>query len=117
MRNLKFLALLGLGLMVATVAHAQDRPDPNYNPNYNPNYDPGNVDPGGNPNYQDPNYNQTYVDPGPQEPAYVGSPPVCSWGYYSYYPYACAPYGYYGPSWFSGGLFIGVGPWGRGWGG
>ena len=22
--------------------------------------------------------------------------PVCSWGYYNYYPYACAPYGYYG---------------------
>jgi len=22
-------------------------------------------------------------------------PPACEWGYYSYYPYACAPYGYY----------------------
>ena len=44
-------------------------------------------------------------------------PPVCDWGYYSYYPYACAPYGYYGPQWFYGGVFIGVGPWyGRGWG-
>src|SRR6202046_540731 len=43
--------------------------------------------------------------------------PVCSWGYYNYYPYACAPYGYYGPSWFVGGLFIGAGPWYRGyWG-
>ena len=38
-------------------------------------------------------------------------PPVCDWGYYSYYPYACAPYGYYGPGWFAGGLFIGAGPW------
>ena len=37
--------------------------------------------------------------------------PDCSWGYYSYYPYACAPYGYYGPGWFYGGLFIGAGPW------
>ena len=37
-------------------------------------------------------------------------PPDCSWGYYPYYPYACAPYGYYGPSWFAGGVFIGVGP-------
>ena len=51
-----------------------------------------------------------------------GPAPVCSWGYYSYYPYACAPYGYYGPSWFVGGVFIGAGPWyngywGRGWGG
>ena len=42
-------------------------------------------------------------------------PPVCDWGYYSYYPYACAPYGYYGPGWFNDGLFIGVGPW-YGWG-
>ncbi|HEY1159736.1 MAG TPA: hypothetical protein VGE83_03850, partial [Terracidiphilus sp.] len=43
-------------------------------------------------------------------------PPVCDWGYYAYYPYACAPYGYYGPQWFYGGAFIGVGPWyGRGW--
>ena len=24
-------------------------------------------------------------------------PPDCSWGYYPYYPYGCAPYGYYGP--------------------
>lgn len=44
-------------------------------------------------------------------PAYVGPAPVCAYGYYSYYPYACAPYGYYGPSWFSGGVFIGAGPW------
>lgn len=42
-------------------------------------------------------------------PAYYG-PPDCSWGYFSYYPYACAPYGYYGPSWFTGGVFIGAGP-------
>ena len=44
-------------------------------------------------------------------PVYGGPPPVCPYGYYSYYPYACAPYGYYGPQWFSGGLFIGAGPW------
>lgn len=42
-------------------------------------------------------------------------PPACEWGYYSYYPYACSPYGYYGPQWFYGGMFIGVGPW-YGWG-
>ncbi len=41
---------------------------------------------------------------------YYGAAPVCSWGYYSYYPYACAPYGYYGPSWFLGGVFIGAAP-------
>jgi hypothetical protein len=54
----------------------------------------------------------------------VGPAPVCAYGYYPNYPYACAPYGYYGPSWFSGGVFIGAGPWyhgfygrpGYGWG-
>ena len=46
----------------------------------------------------------------------VYGPPVCEWGYYSYAPYACAPYGYYGPDWFYGGIFIGAGPWyHRGW--
>jgi hypothetical protein len=38
-------------------------------------------------------------------------PPVCDWGYYSYYPYACAPYGYYGPNWFYDGVSS---AWGRG---
>jgi len=33
-------------------------------------------------------------------PAVVGPAPVCAYGYYSYHPYACAPYGYYGPQWF-----------------
>jgi len=53
-------------------------------------------------------------------PAIVAGPPVCSYGYYPYAPYACAPYGYYGPEWFSGGIFIGAGPWFHGpafWGG
>ncbi len=49
-------------------------------------------------------------------------PPVCEWGYYDYEPYDCAPYGFYGPEFFYGGLFIGVGPWenwgySHGWGG
>ncbi len=30
-------------------------------------------------------------------PGYIGAAPVCAYGYYGYYPYACAPYGYYGP--------------------
>jgi hypothetical protein len=48
---------------------------------------------------------------------YAYGPPVCDWGYYAYYPYSCAPYGYYGPSWFAGGIFIGAGPWYHwGWG-
>ena len=45
-----------------------------------------------------------------------GSAPVCTYGYYGYYPYACAPYGYYGPDYFVGGIFIGAGPWFYGWG-
>lgn len=49
--------------------------------------------------------------------AAVGPAPVCAYGYYGYYPYACAPYGYYGPNWFVGGVFIGVGPWYHGYSG
>lgn len=41
----------------------------------------------------------------------VGPQPVCPYGYYDYAPYNCAPYGYYGPEWFSDGIFIGAGPW------
>jgi hypothetical protein len=41
----------------------------------------------------------------------IGSPPVCPYGYYDYAPYSCAPMGYYGPEWFSGGVFVGAGPW------
>lgn len=45
-------------------------------------------------------------------PGYVAAgPPVCTYGYYNYYPYACAPYGYYGPNYFVDGIFIGAGPW------
>ncbi|MGB8097776.1 MAG: hypothetical protein WCF17_11505 [Terracidiphilus sp.] len=45
----------------------------------------------------------------------IGVQPVCSYGYYGYAPYACAPIGYYGPGYFYNGIFIGMGPWG-GWG-
>src|SRR6202167_2762500 len=41
----------------------------------------------------------------------VGVAPDCPYGYYDVAPYACAPAGYYGPEWFSGGIFIGAGPW------
>jgi hypothetical protein len=41
----------------------------------------------------------------------IGVAPVCPYGYFDYAPYSCSPYGYYGPDWFSGGLFIGAGPW------
>jgi hypothetical protein len=41
----------------------------------------------------------------------VGVEPVCPYGYYDVAPYGCAPSGYYGPEWFTGGVFIGVGPW------
>jgi hypothetical protein len=41
----------------------------------------------------------------------VGPAPDCPYGYFDYAPYDCAPYGYYGPDWFSGGIFFGAGPW------
>jgi hypothetical protein len=41
----------------------------------------------------------------------IGVAPACPYGYFDYAPYDCAPYGYYGPDWFVGGLFIGAGPW------
>jgi hypothetical protein len=41
----------------------------------------------------------------------IGVAPDCPYGYYDYAPYACAPYGYYGPEWFVGGIFVGAGPW------
>src|SRR5580692_10271467 len=41
----------------------------------------------------------------------IGVAPVCPYGYYDVPPYTCAPYGYYGPEWFTGGVFIGAGPW------
>lgn len=44
----------------------------------------------------------------------IGVEPSCPYGYYDYAPYGCAPYGYYGPEWFHGRAFIGVGPWFRG---
>jgi hypothetical protein len=40
----------------------------------------------------------------------IGAAPVCPYGYFDYAPYSCAPYGYYGPQWFNGGMFIGAGP-------
>lgn len=46
----------------------------------------------------------------------IGAPPVCPYGYFSYPPYNCAPYGYYGPEWFVNGGFIGAGPWFHGHG-
>ena len=49
------------------------------------------------------------------------NPPVCSYGYYDYAPYGCAPSGFYGPGYFYNGIFLGVGPWAswgynHGWG-
>jgi hypothetical protein len=41
----------------------------------------------------------------------IGVAPVCPYGYFDYAPYDCAPYGYYGPDWFTGGIFLGAGPW------
>ena len=41
----------------------------------------------------------------------IGAAPNCPYGYYEAAPYNCAPYGYYGPEWFTGGVFIGAGQW------
>jgi hypothetical protein len=41
----------------------------------------------------------------------IGAAPECPYGYFEAAPYGCAPYGYYGPSWFKGGTFVGAGPW------
>jgi hypothetical protein len=41
----------------------------------------------------------------------IGAAPVCPYGYYEAPPYNCAPDGYYGPEWFTGGVFVGAGPW------
>src|SRR5580700_7839455 len=45
----------------------------------------------------------------------IGVQPVCSYGYYGYAPYSCAPMGYYGSGYFYNGIFVGMGPW-AGWG-
>ena len=44
----------------------------------------------------------------------IGVAPACPYGYFNYPPYQCAPFGYYGPQWFTGGVFLGAGPWFRG---
>jgi hypothetical protein len=51
------------------------------------------------------------VGPGYYDYDDLGPPPDCVYGYYPSYPYSCAPYGYYGPDYFIGGVFIGAGPW------
>jgi hypothetical protein len=47
----------------------------------------------------------------PQVSVEIGVEPDCPYGYYDVVPYACAPYGYYGPEWFVNGIFFGAGPW------
>lgn len=73
MRYLKYVALIGLFMVVAGSAHAQ-----------------------------------VAAQVGP---VFAGPAPICTYGYYGFAPYDCAPYGYYSPDYFSGGVFIGAGPW------
>src|ERR1019366_3629395 len=82
MKYLKYLAFVGILMLTASHANAQ-RVAIGVGVGYGPGYDGG----------------------------YYGPAPICDYGYYNYYPYACAPYGYYGPEWFNGGFFIGAGPW------
>ena len=109
MRYMKYFALLAV-MMVMPLAYSQAQVEAGVGAGNNPAYaDQGQADQGP----ADQGYaNQGYVGPG-----YAAGPPVCAYGYYGYYPYACAPYGYYGPDWFAGGIFVGAGPWfhGPGW--
>jgi hypothetical protein len=99
MRYLRYVALLAVLMLPVAYSQAQVQ---------------AGVAVGNDQAYADQGYDQGYADPGP---GYVNGPPVCSYGYYSYYPYACAPYGFYGPQWFASGVFIGAGPWYHwGWG-
>jgi hypothetical protein len=109
MRYMRYLALLA-ALMVP-MSYSQAQVEAGVAAGNNQGYaDQGNA----NQSYANQGYDQGYPDPGP---GYSNAPPVCSYGYYSYYPYACAPYGFYGPQWFAGGVFIGAGPWYHwGWG-
>ena len=88
MRYLRYLLILGALIVPFSIAQAQIGVGVGVDPGYGYGYDPG--------------YGYGYA-------------PACAYGYYSYYPYSCAPYGYYGPSWFVGGIFIGAGPWYRGY--
>jgi len=44
----------------------------------------------------------------------VAVAPDCPYGYFDYAPYNCVPDGYYGQEWFTGGVFLGAGPWFQG---
>src|ERR1700744_400810 len=114
MRYLRYLALCGALLVPAALAHAQ-----NYDQGYAPdqNYQ--------NQGYQDQGYQQAppqqnynyEAPPANYAPEYAAAPePGCPYGYYPSYPYSCAPYGYWAPNYFVGGVCIGAGPWFRGWG-
>jgi len=99
MRYLRYVALLAMLTLPLAYSQAQVQ---------------AGVAVGNDQGYAEQGYDQGYDDPGP---GYVNGPPVCPYGYYSYYPYACAPYGFYGPQWFASGIFIGAGPWYHwGWG-
>src|ERR1051326_5312602 len=95
----KHLALLGALLLAVGKAPAQVSvgidagSDYRYSDSYSDDY----------PDAYSDDYSSGYAD--------AGAEPVCPYGYYAYYPYACAPYGYYGPSYFIDGIFIGAGPW------
>jgi hypothetical protein len=121
MRYLRYVALLAVLMVPLAYSQAQVEAgvgvgnDQGYaNQDANQGYANQNANQNANQGYANQSYDQGYADPGP---GYASGPPLCSYGYYSYYPYACAPYGFYGPQWFVGGAFIGVGPWYHwGWG-
>ena len=110
MHYFKYIAVLGLalGLTGSLPARAQvsggvysasgydNYRNDDYR-NYDRSYDNSNY------SYNDRSYdNSDYDEYENQDYGYSYAPPSCPYGYYSYYPYACAPYGYYGSDYFIG---------------
>ena len=85
MRYMRYLALLAA--LMLPMSYSQAQVEAGVAAGNNQGYaDQGNANQGS----ANQGYDQGYPDPGP---GYSNAPPVCSYGYYSYSPYACAPYG------------------------
>jgi hypothetical protein len=137
-RSVFAIAILALGFVPMLFAQAPAAPAPAPAAAPQPAYNQGSAMPEPNcpygyysyapydcapPGFYGPSWfvNGVFIGAGPwyrniivEAPPVMGPEPVCSYGYYSYYPYSCAPYGYYGREWFRGGIFIGIGHWHHG---
>src|SRR3954452_15735895 len=108
MHYFKHLAVLGLalGFIASRPAQAQVSVGVGIGPVYTTSgYDDYGYD-------DDRSYdNSDYDDYDSQDYGYSYAAPVCPYGYSSYYPSTCAPYGSNGPDCFIVGVFIGAGIW------